>query len=484
MKRDRDRLVIAYWAIARLKPYPKNSRDHSPEQVADIVTSIKANGFNKPIIVDDRGEILAGHGAYMAAQQLDMREVPVIQRMGLTQAQKRAYRLADNKVAEGSTWNTPFLQKELGDLKAMGVDLSSTGFDPREVEMLLRPPPSDTEPAVPIDTGPTITKPGDLWLLGEHRLMCGDSTKGDTLRTLMAGAKAACVYTDPPYGVSYEARSGKFEMIKGDELRRGQLAKMLHGAFQAANEHVAATAGWYIWHASSTREEFSRAMRDIGLVELATLIWVKPGMVLGWSDYRWAHEPCFYAARQGTKPDFYGDRTDTTIWRAAARTAAGKSHTEIGTGVILTAKDGSEVYVAGAPPKGRKVRHVHLERDEPALLQAGHQHDDVWEVSRDNGHGKEGAWHPNQKPVELARRAIINSTREGEIVLDLFNGSGSMIIGAQQTKRIGYAIDLEPHYVDQAVRRWQKHTGKAATHAKEKKTFEAIAKARTGKKAR
>lgn len=326
-------LQLEWWTLARLKPYPKNARNHPPEQITALVANIKANGFNKPIVVDERGEILAGHGAYMAAKQLEMAEVPVIVRKGLSQAQKRAYRIADNKVAEGSSWDKEILAVEFADLKAMGIDLGLTGFDPKEIELLLKPPPSsDPEPPVPATQAQAVSRVGDCWVMGEHRLACGDATKPAVLKALMGDARAQCVFTDPPYGISYEAPSGRHGILKGDELRRGQLAKMLHGAFAAAAPYVREDAGWYVWHASATREEFANAMRDVGLVELGTIIWVKPGMVLGWSDYRWAHEPLFYAAKQGVKPAFHGDRTGTTTWRVNPVTAAGEQHTAIGSG--------------------------------------------------------------------------------------------------------------------------------------------------------
>jgi DNA modification methylase len=475
-------MQIEYWVTARVKPYAKNARAHPPEQVAAIVRSIKAAGFMKPIIVDERNEILAGHGAFMAAQQLDMEKVPVIQHKGLTQAQKRAYRIADNKVGEGSLWDSKLLLEEFADLKAMGMDLGLTGFGEGEIEALLRPTPSGpTEPPVPAIQPKAVSRPGDLWLLGDHRLYCGDSTKPASLKALMGGREAQCVFTDPPYGISYEAPSGDHDVLKGDHLRRGQLQQMLQGAFAAAMPHVRQDAGWYVWHASATREEFSRAMRDVGLVELSTLIWAKPGQVLGWSDYRWSHEPCFYAARQGVKPAFHGDRTQTTMWRLSARTAAGEPVTAIGSGVTLVTKDGQEIHVGPVPKNGKKVRHVYAEGT-TWVQQSGGQTDDVWEVSRGGGHGKENAMHPTMKPVELARRAIGNSTREGEIVLDLFAGASSTLIGAEQTGRLGYALELDPKYVDAGVRRWQELTGKQATHAADKKTFDAIAKARAGKK--
>lgn len=482
MKKDGQELKIEYWAIGRAKPYGKNARVHPPEQIAALVKNIQGTRFMKPILVDERGEILAGHGAHMAAKQMGMERIPVIQHKGLTQAQKRAYRLADNKIGERSSWDGALVGLEIKDLQEMGVDLALTGWEPNEVELLLKPPPGRTEePPTPAVQGKAVSRLGDLWMLGEHRLLCADSTKPASLTTLMGGAQAQCVFTDPPYGISYEAPSGAHAILKGDELRRGELAKMLHGAFSAALPHVRQDAGWYVWHASATREEFSKAMRDVGLVELSTIIWAKPGQVLGWSDYRWSHEPCFYAARQGVKPAFHGDRTGTTVWRLSARSAAGEALTAIGQGLILTGREGGELFVSTVAPKGKKVRHVHA--DTPVLLQAsGGPTDDLWEVSRDAGHGKENQAHPTQKPVELARRAIANSAREGEVVLDLFAGASSTIMGAEQTGRMGYALELEPRYVDVGVRRWQAFTGKEAIHATEKRTFDAIAKSRGGAK--
>lgn len=285
----------------------------------------------------------------------------------------------------------------------------------------------------------------------------------------------------PPGLDGVQDSRGQFKEIKGDALRRGQLNAMLQGAFGCAVQHVAERAGWYVWHASSTREDFAKAMRDVGLVELSYLIWVKPGGTLGWSDYRWAHEPCFYAAKQGTKPHFYGDRTHSTVWQAAARDNEGKPHAAIGNGLIVTAEKGSELFIAASPPPGKKVRHEHLPAGQALTLTGPSEADDVWLVGRDSGHGKEDSIHPTQKPVELARRAVRNSTRETEIVVDFFAGSGSTLIACEQLGRACYAIDLEPGYIDAIIRRWQESTGKTATHAQEQKTYEAIAKARAGK---
>lgn len=472
-------LRIDYWEVGKVKPSPDNSRSHSPAQIDELARMISSPvGWTKPIIIDEKGVILAGHGAYQAALQLGMETVPVIMRAGLTAAQKKAYRIADNKLAEKSAWDPTILGKEFAELQRMGFDMSMTGFDPSEIEFILAPPPAvpPTSPEPKIERR-MISKLGDVWHLGEHRLICGDSTKPATYKALMGGRLAQCVFTDPPYGISYEAPSGAFEQIKGDELRRGQLKTMLKDALGAALPHTREDAGWYVWHAASTRYEFTDAMRDIGLVELCLIIWEKPGATLGWSDYRQAHEPCFYAARQGVKPAFHGDRTHTTIWRLESRSSDGQP-TSIGGGVILTTPSGEEIYVAPRAPKGKKLRHLHVEPGKPILLAPKTDVDDVWAVGRDTGHGKDDAIHPTMKPVELSAKACRNSAKEGEIILDLFGGSCSTMIGAEQTGRVAYVVELDPRYVDAGVRRWQDLTGKEATHGTEKKTFEAIAKAR------
>lgn len=472
-------LKVEWVPIKSVKPAKGNARVHPPEQVQQIARSIQENGWTKPIVVDERREILAGHGARLAALQLGETEVPIIARHGLSQAQKRAYRIADNKVAENSEWDSKLLATELDALKAMGFDMALTGFDTTEIDLILRPPPSKhTEPPVP-SMGPPVSILDDVWQMDGHRLICGDSTKGATYKTLMNGRQAAMVFTDPPYGVSYQGRglgSSRIDIIKGDELRRGKLLKMLQSSFAAALANSRTTAPWYIWHGPATRKDFEQAMQSVGLVEPANgyIVWVKPP-TMGWGDYRSAFEPCFYAHRQGESPPFYGNREQMTTWEASAKTDDGEA-LELGGGVLLSF-DKSEIQV-GPAQKGKRMRHVNLEPGQTILLSTVDETSNVWRIGR----GKEGekTVHPTQKPVELARRAIRNSSQEGDIVLDFFHGGGSTLIGCEQLRRTCYAVELDPQYVDAAVRRWQTMTGKTAIHAEEKQTFEAITKARAG----
>lgn len=473
MAKGNGNLKIEYRPIGKLMPYQRNARTHSAAQVDHIVALIKEFGWTNPILVDGKNGILAGHGRLQAAKQLGMRTVPVIELQGLSVGKKRAYILADNKAAQEAGWDKELLALELGELKDMGIDLALTGFNLDD--FALDPPKGPDEPPVPPLSGPAIARTGEVWQLGRHRLACGKAEDKALLDALMDTTRAHLVFTDPPYGVSYESPSGGFELIKGDELRRGQLYEMLHKSFINAAPHVRDEAAWYVWHASATRDDFSKALRDTGLMELGMIIWAKPAMVLGWADYRWSHEPCFYAAKQGVKPAWYGGQSETTVWRVAGVAKNGQMHAAIANGVTLTTPDGGELYVVSKPPAGRKIRHMHVDA-EPVLLSAsGTEGDDVWEVSRDVGHGKT-AIHPTQKPVELARRAMRNSTQEGENVLDLFAGSGSTLMAGEQLQRNVYAMDLDPLWVDAIIRRWQDATGSSATL--EGRTFAQVTKAR------
>lgn len=479
----RGKLAVEYVAIDSIKPSPKNTRTHPPEQVTQIAASIKTNRWTKPIIVDEKSEILAGHGAHMAAQQLGETDVPIIRRAGLTAAQKRAYRIADNKIGENSGWDAKLLAAEFTDLAKMGFDVTQTGFNQTEIDFLLRPPAQNiTEPPTPDIKGPAVSRMGDLWLLGDHRLIIGDSTKAATFKQLMNGQQAQCVFTDPPYGVSYgegrpTARHPKrFKVIEGDDHRRGELVELLSAAFGQAMTATRDNAAWYIWHGLVTRSDFETAILACGLIEPPNgyIVWVKPP-TMGWSDYKSAFEPCFYVHKQGITPPFYGDRTNTTTWEASAQPIDGAA-IELGSGVILTSEAG-EILVT-TPPKGKAktMRHQHVGVGEAATIKMAGADTNVWRVGRSRE--GEDQIHPTQKPVELARRALNNSTLEGQIVLDMFSGSGSTIMGAEQTRRVGYAVELDPLYADASIRRWQNMTGKAATHAEENKTFDAIAKSR------
>ena len=266
----------------------------------------------------------------------------------------------------------------------------------------------------------------------------------------MGGRKAQLVFTDPPYGVDYE--DGKGRKIKNDALGRDSLASFLTAAFKAAVDAAASDAAFYIWHASATRADFEHAMKAAGLEERQYLIWAKPALVLGHADYQWNHEPCFYASRAGVKAAFYGGRAETTLWRFAAADGDDTAIT-LGPGVLISDGKGAELTVtAGAGP--RKLRHVRVEKGKAVRLTDAQGQGTVWEVARDS----QQTIHPNQKPVELALRAIENSTQPGQVVLDLFGGSGSTLMAAEAAGRSAFMVEMDPRYADQILARWEKAT--------------------------
>jgi len=396
---------IELWPLSRLKPYERNARTHSAEQVAQIAASIVEFGFTNPLLVDSSDGIIAGHGRLQAAQELGLSTVPVVVLDHLSDRQRRAYILADNQLALNAGWDLELLRTELQDLVADDFDLSVIGFSDEELSDLLpeveelAPEDADDE-AVPEVPEEPISKPGDVWLLGKHRLMCGDSTSLDEVERLMAGAKADMVFTDPPYGVSYTDSLGR--SIKNDELTDGDLQDFLRDAFASGVAVTAADAPWYVWHASRYQREFENALNSCAVNVKQQIIWVKGEGVdgtaqvhapaIGRSDFRWLHEPCFYASRGN--PFNAGDRKTTTVWTVSRPTT--------------------------------------------------------------------GTVHPTQKPIPLIEIALENSSKKKAMVLDLFGGSGSTLIACEKTGRQARLMELDPRYCDVIVQRWQQFTGKLA----------------------
>lgn len=265
------------------------------------------------------------------------------------------------------------------------------------------------------------------------------------------------VHTDPPYGVSYETQSGKFDMIKNDDKTGDALlSDLLLPVFNLYRKYTIPEAAFYIWHASSTRRDFEDAMIAAGLMEQQYLIWVKNGISLGRANYQWAHEPCFYASRAGVTPNFYGDRAQHTVWRVTTH-QDGQLMTVLGGGMLLTDGKGNQLYMTDKAPKGKKYRSVRMEEGKPLSIYNEERMDTVWEIARETN-----TLHPTQKPVEIPIRAIENSSRPGEIVLDFFGGSGSTLMGAEMTGRRCYTSELDPQYGDVIISRYVMHTGNIA----------------------
>jgi DNA modification methylase len=400
---------IEWLSVETLIPYAKNARTHSDEQVAQIAGSIKEFGFNNPVLVDKDNSVIAGHGRLMAARKLGMDKVPVVQLGHMTEAQRKAYVLADNRIALNSGWDTGMLSLELQDLKD-NIDLSLLGFDPDELDALLNPI-EETEGLTDEDAVPDVpdepkTKLGDIYILGNHRLMCGDSTSITDVDKLMDGNKADMVFTDPPYGMSYgggraqgenvkfKNRSGGIKshgMILGDDKTGDDLIQLIRDALASAVATTKAGASFYVCFPWRTYSEFEAAMNQCGLKTSACIVWDKKSIGLGLSNYRPQHEFIFYSKGDS----WYGDKAQSDVWYMS-RGATGK-------------------YV-----------------------------------------------HPTQKPVEIVEKAINNSSKSGDIILDVFGGSGSTLIAAEKIGRCARLMELDPKYCDVIVQRWEEFTGKKA----------------------
>jgi DNA modification methylase len=395
--------------VADLIPYARNSRTHSDQQVGQIAASIKEWGWTVPVLIDPDGVLIAGHGRILAAQKLGIADVPCMVADEWSDAQKKAYVIADNKLALNAGWDDEMLKVELGELGELDFDLLLTGFDEDELSAFLDEPTDGLtdEDAVPEAPEVPITVEGDVWLLGRHRLMCGDSTSIDAVEKLMDGQKADMVFTDPPYGVSYEGGHNKKKrgQIIADSLEGDSLTGLFYGALSAAMTNTKDGAAFYVWFASGKSIDTFAALANLPLTLRAVIQWykVKSGLGAFMSQYIPNCEPCMYLHKTGKSPSWYGPTTEKT----------------------------------------------------------------VWELKRE---GK-NEFHPTQKPVELPERAINNSSKAGDEILDLFGGSGSTLIACEKTARDCRMMELDTKYCDVIIKRWQEFTGQTATLEANGKTY-------------
>lgn len=391
-----------------IKPYEANAKKHPKKQVQQIADSITNFGFLVPIVIDKNMELVAGHGRMLASELLELEKVPVIRAEHLSEEAVKAYRLADNKLNE-SDWDMKLVIAELKGLSLPMLDL--TGFS-RDL-IIENDDKDDVVPGLP--TKPK-SKIGDVYELGDHRLVVGDSCDPETYRKLMAGTKADMVFTDPPYNVAYKGRGENTSRgIENDDMSDVAFDQFLEKFFKSAVEVTKGGAGWYVFHASSSQEAFKLNMKNAGLEVKATLIWNKPTASMGWGDYRWKHEPFYYGGKAGSKITFYGDRTNKTVIDFHGSEEK----------LIAWAKQQKRMEISGLTT--------------------------IWTMKRDSV--QEYA-HPTQKPVELITYAIVNSSKEGDVVLDPFGGSGSTIIACQKTHRRGFSIELDPGFADVIVQRF------------------------------
>lgn len=451
--------AIKEMKITDLKAAEYNPRAISQKALTGLQESLKRFGLVQPIVWNKRTRrVVAGHQRLKALKEIGEKTALVLIVDWPETMEKEANISLNNRAIEGDF--TTEVKAMLDEIEARDKDV----FEKLLLDEIDFPEEDDANAKAaddPVSAGASKARAtGEIWKLGRHKLMCGDATDPTTLIKLMAGQKAQLVFTDPPYGVSYNAKSGKFEQLKGDDKRGDDLiTKLLLPAFKNAMDHTRKDAAFYIWHASSTREDFAYAMKHAGLEERHYLIWVKPQIVLGWGDYRWAHEPCFYASRAGTAPAFFGGRDQSTVWRVSVRSGAGPA-TNLGTGLIVRDGKGNTVTITPGEGTARRMRALRLEDGQHATIQGPTDSGDCWEVSRDHG-----AIHPTQKPVALGVRAMQNSTQEGDAVIDMFLGSGSTLMAAELTDRICYGIEYERGYCEAIIERWEKFTGKKAEKA-------------------
>lgn len=300
--------------VKSLIPYARNARTHSDMQVAQIAASIKEFGFLNPIVIAEDNTILCGHGRLMAAQKLGLKKVPCVKESHLTETQRRAFIIADNKLSLNAGWDNELLSVELTELQGTDFDLELLGFDEKELSQLFDEGNEIQEDAFDVETEltkPTFSKTGDIWSLGRHRLVCGDSTKEETYKSLMGKKKANLVMTDPPYNVDYQGSAGK---IKNDNMEPDKFYQFLFDAFVNMEQAMASDASIYVFHADTEGLNFRKAFIDAGFYLSGCCIWKKPSLVLGRSPYQWQHEPCLYGWKKKGKHQWYSGRKETTVW--------------------------------------------------------------------------------------------------------------------------------------------------------------------------
>jgi DNA modification methylase len=405
-------LRIEQWPLAKLLRYANNSREHSPAQIDQIAASIKEFGFVNPCLVDAKGVLIAGHGRVAGAQKIGMKTVPAIQLGHLTDTQARALRIADNSIALNSTWNEEMLRIELTELKLADYPLELLGFDDVQLVSFMAGVGTSGDPeATPEPPTVPVSRTGDLWLLGKHRLLCGDATSKSDVAVCLGKAKPHLMVTDPPYGVEYDANWRNERFRPNGAPTDGRAIGMSvnddqadwRGAYRLFGGDVI-----YAWSADLRSRQSIEAIESLNFEVRAQIIWAKQQFAIGRGDYHFQHEPCWYAVRKGGTSHWHGDRSQSTLWQI----------------------------------------------DKPHKSETGHS---------------------AQKPIECMKRPIDNNSRPGDTVYDPFVGSGTTIIAAEMTGRQCLAIEIAPQYVDVSVQRWQTYSKKSAILEATGETFAEVA---------
>jgi len=406
---------IELWPIERLRPYARNARLHSDNQVAVLAANMLKFGWTMPCLISDDGELIAGHGRILAATQLGLSKIPVLRLSHLDEDHRRALRLSDNSVADMAEWDELNLGLEVIDLQALGFDTDLLGFSDEFLEGLLNAAQGgddanggsiEGEDDIPEPPVTPVSVAGDLWQLGSHRLICGDSTSADVVGRLLAGVKPLLMVTDPPYGVEYDP-SWRNQAGAAKTKRTGKVLNDDRADWREAWSLFPGDVA-YIWHGALHAATVADSLIAAGFAIRSQIIWAKDRLVLSRGDYHWQHEPCWYAVRAKGKGHWAGDRKQTTLWQIA-------------------------------------------NKDQDAATV-----------------------HGTQKPVECMRRPILNNSSPGQAVYEPFMGSGTTLIAAETTGRLCYGVELNPVYVDVAIERWQAFTGEEAVLQDSGETFAAL----------
>ena len=399
---------VKLMAVASLVPYARNAKMHPEAQVGQIAASIQEWGFTIPVLIDEHGMIIAGHCRVLAAQKLGLTEIPCITARGWSDAKKRAYVIADNKLTENGGWDSEVLALELTELLEEGYDVDLTGFAQTEIDSLLDDlvrddGAADGEDDIPDVPEVPVTQPGDLWMLDNHRLLCGDSTRREDVDRVLQGVIPLVMVSDPPYGVNYDP-SWRNQAGQSKTKRTGKVLNDDRADWRDAWALFPGDVA-YVWHGALHAGTVAESLRAAGFNIRSQIVWAKDRLVLSRGDYHWQQEPLWYAVRRDGKGHWSGDRKQTTLW-----------------------------HIANA---GQDTETT----------------------------------HGTQKPVECMRRPILNNSSPGQAIYEPFMGSGTTLIAAETTGRVCYGLELNPAYIDIAILRWQVLTGKAAVLAENGQTF-------------
>lgn len=433
---------VAIVPISELVPYAQNSRTHSQAQVAQIADSMLEFGWTNPVLRDEDSTIIAGHGRILAAQlniergHPEFKDAPVMSAVGWTESQKRAYVIADNKLAENAGWDEEILRTQMALLKDADFDIGLVGFTAAEMAALLKPKGGGlTDPDEVVDPlADAVSKSGDIWQLGAHRIMCGSSVDKEAVAALLDGVVPHLMVTDPPYGVRYDP-NWRGKATGGKVAATGVVLNDDRADWREAWELFPGAVA-YVWHGALHSATVQLSLEAAGFMMRSHLIWAKDRLILSRGHYHWKHEPCWYAVRKGETGHWHGGRKQTTLL---------------------------SVEVNGEQANEDVLRIVEAQGVEQS----------VWEIPVTVDDGSTG--HGTQKPVECMARPMRNNSLPGEFVYEPFSGSGSTIIAGEMEGRRVLAMELSPVYVDVAVRRWQRFTGRLAFRLGDGVSFDSLA---------